>query len=246
MLSGIKNIIRKTFFAIGIDLTQNQVYDRLTLAIMKKVLNHDSGCIDIGCHKGEVMDEMIRYAPQGIHCGFEPIPEYYEYLVKKYSGNDRIRIIPKALSNENGTTEFNWVKNAPAFSGIRERSYLVKKPDIEKITVELARLDDLLPELTPVRLIKIDVEGAEMNVLNGAVALIKRDQPYVVFEFGLGASDHYGTTADDVYTYFAGLGYGLYTLKGFVKNGAPLPASEFAALYLQKKEYYFIAAPGTP
>src|SRR5687767_7512150 len=103
-MSGIKNTIRKALFSAGIDLTKNQKYDRQTLAIMKKVLKENSNCIDVGCHKGEVMDEILKIAPKGKHIGFEPIPEYFEFLQKKYKKDDRVTILQNALSDSNGIT----------------------------------------------------------------------------------------------------------------------------------------------
>ena len=50
----IKNIIRGALNLLHIDLTKNLEYDRLTNAIMKKVLKVDSNCVDVGCHKGEI------------------------------------------------------------------------------------------------------------------------------------------------------------------------------------------------
>lgn len=245
MLNNVKNTLRKILFKLGIDLTQNQVYDRLTQKIMRKILKVDSNCIDIGCHKGEMMDEMIKNSPQGRHFGFEPIPEYYKFLQKKYESNGSIMIYNKALSQENGKTSFTWVKNAPAFSGIKERSYLIKNPDIEKIEVEMIRLDSLLDVLPTIKLMKIDVEGAELMVLNGSVNLINRDRPVVIFEFGLGASDHYGTTHEEMFRFFDDRNYGIYTLNNFIKHPVHLSGKGFENLYLNKKEYYFIASPLT-
>ncbi len=165
MIQGVKNTIRKILFSAGIDITQNQKYDRQTLAIMKRVLKADSNCIDVGCHKGEVMDEILKLSPDGTHIGFEPIPEYYDFLHKKYQSNSHVKIFKKALSNTDGETEFNWVKNAPAYSGLKERSYAIKDPQIEKIKVQLTKLDDCGIDFPEISLIKIDVEGAEFMVL---------------------------------------------------------------------------------
>jgi FkbM family methyltransferase len=243
MANGIKDLLRKILFSLGIDLTKNQVYDRQTSAIMKRLLKADSNCIDIGCHKGEVMDEILKLAPDGQHYGFEPIPEYYYFLTGKYAARKNVHILRKALSDSQGTAEFNWVKNAPAYSGLKQRAYAVKNPEIEKIQVELDTLDALTAVFPPIHLIKIDVEGAEMNVLNGAREMIRRHLPYIVFEFGLGASDFYGTKASDIFSFFNELNYGIFTLKGFLEKENKMEESAFRDLYEGNKEYYFIAGP---
>jgi len=243
MANYIKSLIRKIMFRAGIDLTKNQIYDRQTLAIMKKVLSPGSNCIDIGCHKGEMMDEILKLAPDGQHFGFEPIPVFYDFLVKKYAGRKNVHIISKALSATSGTAEFNWVKNAPAYSGLKERAYDVKQPEIEKIQVELATLDEISKDYPTVSFIKIDVEGAEMNVLKGAREMIAKHRPVIIFEFGLGASDYYGTQASEVTAFFRELNYGIHTLKGFLQGTKEMDESTFSALYDSNKEYYFIAGP---
>lgn len=243
MAGQIKQMVRKLMFSAGIDITKNQQYDRQTLAIIKSVMKPDSGSIDIGCHKGEVLDELIKAAPNGNHYGFEPIPALYRTLQSKYKGQSKVSILPYALSNSSGQTSFNWVKNAPAYSGLEKRSYDVKDPDIESIDVELARLDDIGKDFAPISLIKIDVEGGEMNVLKGAKHFIEKHQPVVIFEFGLGAADHYNVTPEMIHGYFHDLRYGIYTLKGFLDKASALTLEVLGKTFKDNSEYYFAAAP---
>ena len=235
----IKNIIRTALNLLHIDLTKNLEYDRLTADIMKKVLKTNSNCVDVGCHKGEILVAMLKDAPKGKHFGFEPIPYLYQNLKKHFDG--KASILPYALADKNDTSTFQLVKNAPAYSGIKKRKYEVDNPDIEEIVVQLKKLDDVIPNDTKIDLIKIDVEGAEFGVLKGATNLINRDKPYIIFEFGLGASDFYGTKPIDLYPFFLEKGLAISTLKSFIKKGDPLTLEEFGILYQENKEYYFIA-----
>ena len=59
-------------------------YDRATEIAMIRIIEPDSNCIDIGCHKGEILNIMLRLAPKGRHAGFEPIPDFYNYLINFY------------------------------------------------------------------------------------------------------------------------------------------------------------------
>ena len=55
------------------------------------------------------------------------------------------------------------------------------------------RLDDALPDGLVPRLIKVDVEGAELlGMLRGAQRTIARHRPSILFEHGIGAADRYG------------------------------------------------------
>lgn len=235
------NIIRSTLNFLHLDLTKNLEYDRLTKAIMKKVIGRQSNCIDVGCHKGEILDVILSFSPNGKHIAFEPIPLFYDQLKVKYNG--KATIYPYALSDANGTSTFQFVKNAPAFSGIQQRKYNTEQPDIEQISVELKTLDSLVPIETKIDFIKIDVEGGEYGVLKGADTLLRKWKPIVIFESGLGASDYYGTKPADLFKFITGTGLELSTLKSFIKNNKPLSCNEFEAHFNNNTEYYFIAHP---
>ena len=236
----IKNIVRLFLNSVHLDLTQNLKYDRLTKLIMKKVIKESSNCIDVGCHKGEILDDILKLSPKGKHYGFEPIPVMFDNLQKNYK--DRAEILPFALSNKDGESTFQFVKNAPAYSGINKRKYAVEHADIEEIQVELKKLDNLISKDIKIDFIKIDVEGGEYDVLRGATELLKRDKPYIVFEFGLGASEFYGTKPEEIYNFLnQEIALEISNLNDFVKGNNPLKLNEFTELYNTNKEYYFIA-----
>jgi len=215
-------------------------YDRATEIAMIRIIEPDSNCIDIGCHKGEILNIMLRLAPKGRHAGFEPIPDFYNYLIKKFK--DKAEIYPYALSDKDGKAEFQYVKNAPAYSGLKKRDYQVS-PKIDVINVDLKRLDDIMSD-RPVRFIKIDVEGTEYDVLKGAMNMVKTNKPYIIFEFGFGASNYYNITPAKMYNLLCGEGgLKISTLKNFNCNKASLTLEDFEELYLKKTEYYFIAHP---
>lgn len=236
----IKNAIRLTLNFLHLDITKNLEYDRLTKAIMKKVIKPNSNCIDVGCHKGEILDEILQLAPNGKHFGFEPIPGLYNNLKNKY--DDKATIYPYALADTNGKSTFQFVKNAPAYSGLKKRRYDTDTPDIEEIEVEIKVLEELIPDSLKIHFVKIDVEGAEFGVLKGAKQLLKRDKPVIVFECGMGASDYYGTKPADVFSFMTNeIGLSVSTLKSFINNRKSLTAEEFTDFFNNNKEYYFIA-----
>ena len=238
----LKQLIKKALITLRIDLTKNIHYDRLTLKILDKVVGKDSNCIDIGCHKGEILEEILKRSPDGEHYAFEPIPSFFEELQLKFDST-KIHLRDIALSDNTGETTFNYVLDAPAYSGLRKRDYAIKEPRIEEITVKLDKLDHVLPEDYQVSLIKLDVEGAEFNVLRGAEKTLMTKKPVVIFEFGLGASDHYDVTAETFHQYLSGkCGFNIYLLKDFVKNGLSLNEEKFTEIYEKNTEYYFVAS----
>jgi len=236
----MKSLLRNLLNLLHIDLTMNLKYDRLSKLIIKNYLNNSSNCIDIGCHKGEILELLIKKAPNGIHFGFEPLPNFYSDLKKKFSSK-KINILPYALGDENKEVVFHYVKNAPAYSGLKKRDYDKIKPDIEQIKVQQKRLDDCISENTTIDFIKIDVEGAEFQVLKGAQRILKNNKPLILFEFGMGASNFYGTKPKDLFEFLNDVNYNIYTLDDFVDKKNPLTIEKFSKKYESNEEYYFVA-----
>ena len=161
-----RELLKSVIVHLELPLTQNLKYDIYTKKIMRRVLRNSSNCIDIGCHKGEILDEILKFAPSGNHYAFEPLPHLYEFLQDKYHGKS-ITLYPIALFNTKGVTSFKYVVNAPAYSGILERNYDFPDPEINELKVETDLLDNLIPADSQIDFIKIDVEGAEFPVLQG-------------------------------------------------------------------------------
>jgi len=91
--------------------------------------------------------------------------------------------------------------------------------------------------------IKIDVEGAELEVLRGAEQTIKRNKPYIIFEHGIGAAVHYGTGPDDIFNFFSGCEMKISLLKDWIRNKKELTRDSFSKQFYKDLNYYFIAYP---
>ncbi|MCK4406805.1 MAG: FkbM family methyltransferase [Bacteroidales bacterium] len=238
----VKEFLRKSLNALHIDLTKNLKYDRLTKQVISKVVKSGSICVDVGCHKGEILDLILQYAPNVGHFAFEPLPEFYDKLKLKYSKLNNI--FPFALSDHGGETTFQFVKNAPAYSGILIRKYDIKNPEIQEIKVQVKTLDSIIPDTVKIDLIKIDVEGGELPVLKGAKKVILKNKPIIIFECGIGASEYYGTKPEDVYDFLVNkLSLNISLLDDWLKNKLPLKKDNFCEIFNKNTEYYFIAHP---
>lgn len=234
----MKELIKRLIKQIPIAFTQNQRYDKQTNAVIKKVCNTYSNCIDVGCHKGEVLDIMLRYAPKGKHYAFEPIPDMAESLKMKYNNCSVFQI---ALSNQAGKQSFNYVISNPAYSGLIKRKYDRENEVDQSIEVETATLDSIIPDNVKVDLIKIDVEGGELLVLEGSKDVIKRSKPIIIFEHGLGASEFYNSSPDKIFDLLSSCGLKISTMKQWLKSDKPFSLSEFSEQFYKRKNYYFIA-----
>jgi len=237
----IKSLIREILLFFQLDITKNLAYDIYSRKLIKKHVKSTDNCVDVGAHKGEFLNYFVKQAAQGKHLAFEPIPQFYTDLKSRW-GN-RAKIYPFALSDTKGKNEFQWVKNAPAYSGLKRRKYAISDPEIKTIEIETKCLDDFQNSNRPIRFIKIDVEGAEFLVLKGAKEILKKDRPFVLFEFGLGASDYYQNTPKELFQFFNSLDYALFNLKNALETEKALDLKTFENQYKNNSEYYFWAAP---
>ncbi len=241
MKQSFKNIIRQILIKTGIPLTRNIAYDIATEKILARTLKADSCCVDVGAHKGEILDRFLVRAPQGHHSGFEPIPAMYTMLVHKYQ--NKAQIYPFALSSESGTTTFNIVLDDMAYSGLKQRQYKTSNPKIEQIEVQVRKMDEVLSGRSyKIDLIKIDVEGGELAVMKGAQDILTKDRPLLIFECGKGASEFYGTKPEDVYGFLQNLGFAIFTLDGFLNHKASFSMDKFVSTYENGTDYYFVAS----
>lgn len=241
---GIKKTIKQAmkpfmgaFYAVGV-LPKGMRYDVETLRVMMKYLQPEMNCVDVGANQGEILRDMLQFSPEGTHYAFEPIPDLAHQL--QNDSPDNCKVYNLALSDQDGELSFNYVVSNPAYSGFKARSY-DREEQAETITVRTARLDDIIPSDFTIHFVKIDVEGAEMQVLNGARQTLARCKPAVVFEHGLGGADVYGTTPQMIFDYFAGIGLRLSLLHNYLADRKPLTRDEFIRQFEQGINHYFIA-----
>ena len=210
------------------------------LEVIKQSIGPASNCVDIGCHKGLFLRHIARLSPKGFHFAFEPIPRLYRNLEREFS-SEHIRIFPYALSSSAGVAKFHFNQDNPAFSGLRRRLYPSDDDRVTILEVEMRTLDSVIPSGVSIDLIKLDVEGAEWDVLRGSSQTIERAHPTIVFEFGTGSSEYYGTTPDDIYAFLTHHGYRLFTLSGFLSRDQRLSRDDFKTMYFENTYYDFVA-----
>jgi hypothetical protein len=85
-------------------------YDDETKKIIRRVLGNHGNGLDVGCHKGEILDYMLRASPNGKHMGIEPIPNFASALREKYRTNEGVSIIEGALGSIRSVETFQYEK----------------------------------------------------------------------------------------------------------------------------------------
>ncbi len=236
MLSTIRRLLRREPAALS--------YDEQTSAVMARMLKPDSVTVDVGAHVGSVLIEMVRYAPQGRHFAFEPIPGCFVKLKKRFGRSKGVELFEYALAAEAGTATFQHVVSRPTYSGLRQRRYDRPNEKVVPIEVQCARLDDVIPASVKVGFVKVDVEGGEYGVFRGGVETLRRSRPVVVFEHGVGGADHYGTEPEQVFDLLQDeCGLSLSLMLRYLAGEPPLDRAGFAEEFGSGRNYYFIAYP---
>ena len=191
---------------------------------MERVLRRDSNCIDVGCHKGAVLASIRKLAPRGIHFAFEPLPTLCEGLRRRFP---QVRVCDVALSDRHGVANFCHVVDAPGLSGFRRMGHVPAGARVEEITVRTERLDDVIPRDLAIGFMKVDVEGAQLEVFRGAMATIAKSRPFIIFEHGMLAKESYNTTSDMVYDLLAEGGLDISLLADWLSARPPLDRAMF-------------------
>ena len=206
---------------------------------MWRVLRPDSNGLDVGAHRGSILGEIVRTAPRGVHFAFEPIPEHCHYLARTFP---TVRVFELGLSDTKGRAEFAHNVCHPTRSGFKPA--LVPDEPIETILVETDCLDNLIPASRPIQFIKVDVEGAELQVFQGVLQNLRANRPVVVFEHTPMAQRRYGAASEDVSDLWTKeCGMRVSTMRNWFRDRAPLGRTESCECVAQRVAHYSVAHP---
>lgn len=219
------------------DLVKNEIYDRQAAELIERILRDSSTAIDIGCHKGQFLKLFLQHAPSGHHLAFEPIPLLAKTLQTEFPSVDVHNL---AVGNTQGEAVFYVIPDAPALSGLNARTFIKPDKPRQKIVVSVERLDSMIPFDVKIDLIKIDVEGAEGLVIEGAIDTIKRNKPYVILEHGGNSSSAFGYSSSDIYDLLVEqCGLNVSLLNDWLHQGKPMSKQAF----INTGHWYFVAHP---
>ncbi len=190
-------------------------------AVLASVLRSDSTYVDIGTNRGQLLGEAVRVAPRGRHIAFEPIPDLAAELAASFPQVDARRL---ALGAVAGSADYCYYRKLDGWSGLRRSTQVSDvRGAPETITVEVSTLDIELAGVRP-DVVKIDVEGGELDVLAGARRVLSEAKPLVLFEHVAAAAAPYGSSPAAVWNLLRELHYEIFTVTG----AGPLTRAEFA------------------
>jgi FkbM family methyltransferase len=135
----------------------------------------NSNAIDIGANIGNHALEFSKFF--GNVDAFEPNPHTFKLLQFNASFVKNIRTYNFGLGNSNKTLILS--ENSSNYGA---SSALINHNEGLDILIKVKKLDNYIDDLSNIKLIKIDVEGMELMVLQGALKIIDKNQPIIAFE----------------------------------------------------------------
>lgn len=145
--------------------------------------------IDIGANRGTYSYPISkRISRNGKLYLFEPLPELFYYLKNGFINKKNIFVYEKACGNIAQSKPIR----IPLYNGTKglgSASFVNNFKDFLEMDLEVLKIDDL--KLSRIDLLKIDVEGYETFVLEGALHSIRKSKPVILVEIDWNMGNEY-------------------------------------------------------
>lgn len=178
-----------------------------------------------------------RWQPSAHVIAVEAIPEKAQRLRARFP---EVEVHECAVGDEDGSATFYVDVERSGYSSLSEPA---GARTVRRIDVRLARLDTLV-DRRDVDVIKVDVEGAELQAMCGGEALIAACHPTTVFESGIDEPASWRDSKAQLWRWFTDHGYDVLVPNRVAHDGAGLTLDGFleAHLYPRRATNYFAIA----
>ena len=172
-------------------------------ALRRLLRNQASVIFDVGANKGDITATYRSMFPSATIYAFEPFPGAYEALKSRFESTREVQAFPYAVSAESGKKslmvyssdvlnsflemeESSWLESIDVKTDRAHAALTANHPPedhAEKVEVDCITLDEFAAQhkVTHIDLLKLDVQGVELQVLEGAKALLSSEAIDVVF-----------------------------------------------------------------
>jgi FkbM family methyltransferase len=183
------------------------------LEVLQRLAAGSGTFIDIGANHG-VYALGVAYLLGGPVVAVEPQPHLIEAIRRAatVSKLGNVRVVQSAAGARTGVATLNVKRSGSGTASVVRHG---DDPGADPETVPISTLDDLCRDLaiSHVQCIKMDVEGAEAEVIRGGAEVLRRDHPFIVFE-----DDPDSTTVPDL---LRDLGYSAFHDVVSAMGGSP-------------------------
>lgn len=172
--------------------------------------------LDVGAHVGFFalsIGARLRETG-GVVYAFEPLEGNFDRLIEHIALNDlesKIKPIRLALGSDEGVVSLSKCEDHPGSTG---NAFVLGRgvAGVETCTARSARLDDVSVEIgiDSCELIKVDIEGCELDFLRGGVEFIQKHKPLIYLELNPFWINSFGWSLGELNEYARSIGYGVY------------------------------------
>ena len=172
----------------GVGFGNLDMSEKWMITVMEKLsFPEDSSFVDVGVNIGQTLIKLRSVYPKIEYIGFEPNPECVYYTQKLIDRNEwkKTTLIPSGIAGNTGIIELNYYFDDPTDSSasivpdFRGNDSVVRK---SFITCSSATDVNFLFTGKTISAIKIDVEGAELEVIRGLQDFLKQHRPHMLVE----------------------------------------------------------------
>ena len=149
--------------------------------VVDQYLDSNSVVVEVGAHIGTLSVKISKVVKK-LYC-FEPMDVSFEMLNKNLELNNctNVTTIKKGVSNTNSKTHVKWISDGNVGGTGLEGGGITRESNVSsRIEVELVTIDSM--ELEELHYLKIDVEGFEEMVIQGAEKTIAKFLPLIIIE----------------------------------------------------------------
>ncbi len=206
------------------------------------------GCIilDVGANQGLHLEHFLRIAgPAGKVIAFEPLPDLRAALITKFQQEHPWLVVHQVALGKavDRNAVFVRAEGSLPESGLRERQY--NDPAAVSpvhISVVVEKIDNIIAaeNLSKIDYIKMDIEGGELDALEGGINTIGKYRPIISVEWGIQAYSAYGHQEDSLFQLTERLGYVIHD--PFLQNIGSRAMWDFAKSRYYCWDYFLIPA----
>lgn len=196
-------------------LARGYLSNEWEFGLLSRFVKPGDTAVDVGANLGGYtvrLSELV--GAQGVVHAFEPIPRTFRLLkhnVERLGTSRNVVLHQAAASDVSGRAEIHL-----PLEGKLPNYYTASLEGrgmgpVRVVSVRTTTLDNALAECPRVAFLKVDAEGAEWHVLQGARALLRQSHPVILCEIG-GGILRFGRRPEEVFDLLAEFGYQAYQL----------------------------------
>lgn len=219
----------------GIDFDGIFNHDAEEVSSFINIARGKSCFFDVGASRGVYSSIFTKINSNGISCAFEGATLSclaIKELAEKNFVTDRIKVNECMVGDHDGKDFFS-LENCGYIQVLENES-------IEKVEKKIITLDSFCTKnsLTP-DIIKIDVEGYELEVIRGAQTILEKYSPIILLELHLSYLDRRGIFPHQILNLLTDKNYKLYTLAGKPIGLSKINSSIKSNLHLIARHYSY-------